>query len=427
MWYGYGRKCQYYTFFEIEKMKIIEKNISEIKEYSKNAKKHPSDQVKQIANSLKRFGWKQPLVIDSNNVLVVGHGRLLGAKEAGIQTAPCVIADDLTEAEIKAYRLADNKLNESEWDLELLDIELEELDELSDIDMSDFGFEILDEQDSDREIIEDDYDGEVPEEPRAKVGDIYQLGEHRLICGDSTDVNVIDRLMDGVKADCVFTDPPYNVAIGSKNAVLNEMNHAKRGHRVETEIAGDKGLTDAEIGEQLWRPAFQNMADYAKDDCSIYVTMPQGGTHMMMMMADACWQVKHELMWLKNQPTFSMGRLDYDYKHEPIMYGWKKTHNFYGKGKFTKSVWEIDKPRESKLHPTMKPIELIANALENSTKENDCVLDVFGGSGSTLIACEQLNRKCYMAELDPHYIDVIIDRYEKFTGKKAILISESEE
>jgi DNA modification methylase len=233
--------------------------------------------------------------------------------------------------------------------------------------------------------------------------------------------------MDGVKADCVFTDPPYNVAIGSKNAVLNEMNHAKRGHRVETEIAGDKGLTDAEIGEQLWKPAFQNMADHAKDDCSIYVTMPQGGTHMMMMMmmmADACWQVKHELMWLKNQPTFSMGRLDYDYKHEPIMYGWKKTHNFYGKGKFTKSVWEIDKPRESKLHPTMKPIELIANALENSTKENDCVLDVFGGSGSTLIACEQLNRKCYMCELDPKYCDVIIQRYENFTGQKAVKINE---
>lgn len=254
--------------------------------------------------------------------------------------------------------------------------------------------------------------------------DESEIHSHRLICGDSTDITVIDRLMDGVKADMVFTDPPYNVAIGSKNAVLNEMNHAKRGHRVETEIAGDKGLTDAEIGEQLWKPAFQNMADYAKDDCSIYVTMPQGGTHMMMMMADACWQVKHELMWLKNQPTFSMGRLDYDYKHEPIMYGWKKTHNFYGKGKFTKSVWEIDKPRESKLHPTMKPIELIANALENSTKENDCVLDVFGGSGSTLIACEQLKRKCYMCELDPHYVDVIIQRYInlKGTDKEVFLI-----
>ena len=244
-----------------------------------------------------------------------------------------------------------------------------------------------------------------------------------MICGDSTDIAVIDRLMDGVKADMVFTDPPYNVAVGSKNKILNEQDG---GCRNETEIAGDKGMTDAEIGEQLWKPAFQNMADHSKDDCSIYVTMPQGGTHMMMMMmmADACWQVKHELMWLKNQPTFSMGRLDYDYKHEPIMYGWKKTHNFYGKGKFTKSVWEIDKPRESKLHPTMKPIELIANALENSTKENDCVLDVFGGSGSTLIACEQLNRKCYMAEISPEFCDVIIQRWEDFTGQEAVLLEE---
>lgn len=140
---------------------------------------------------------------------------------------------------------------------------------------------------------------------------------------------------------------------------------------------------------------------------------------MMMMMADACWQVKHELMWLKNQPTFSMGRLDYDYKHEPIMYGWKKTHNFYGKGQFTKSVWEIDKPRESKLHPTMKPIALIANAILNSSQEGDNILDVFGGSGSSLIASEQLNRKCYMMEMSPKYVDVIIKRWEEYTGKKA--------
>jgi DNA modification methylase len=215
----------------------------------------------------------------------------------------------------------------------------------------------------------------------------------------------------------VFTDPPYNVAIGSKNAFLNSVQ--KAGCCCE-DIENDKGMTDAEIGEQLWKPAFQNMADNAQDDCSIYVTMPQGGTHMMMMMmADACWQVKHELMWLKNQPTFSMGRLDYDYKHEPIMYGWKKTHNFYGKGLFTKSVWEYDKPRKCNLHPTMKPVALIANALLNSSVEGNNILDLFGGSGSTLIACEQLNRKCYMMEMSPKYVDVIIKRWEEYTGKKA--------
>ena len=402
-------------------LKIEYLPVTALKPYDRNARKHRDMDVDAIVKSIEEFGFDDPIGIwSADNLIVEGHGRLLAAKKLGVETVPCIRLDHLTDEQRRAYALAHNKTAEnSEWDFDILP---EELESIVDIDMSQFGFEInLDEE---QEIVEDEVP-EVPEEPRTKLGDIYQLGNHRLICGDSTDPAVIDRLMDGVKADMVFTDPPYNVAIGSKNAVLNEMNHAKRGHRVETEIAGDKGLTDAEIGEQLWKPAFQNMADNAKDDCSIYVTMPQGGTHMMMMMmADACWQVKHELMWLKNQPTFSMGRLDYDYKHEPIMYGWKKTHNFYGKGKFTKSVWEIDKPRESKLHPTMKPIELIANALQNSTKENDAVLDVFGGSGSTLIACEQLNRKCYMCELDPHYCDVIVDRWEKFTGEKAVLLND---
>jgi DNA modification methylase len=168
------------------------------------------------------------------------------------------------------------------------------------------------------------------------------------------------------------------------------------------------------------------MLNVANDDCALYVTMPQGGTHMMMMMMmihEAGWQVKHELMWLKNQPTFSMNRLDYDYKHEPILYGWNKKHEFYGNGKFNKSVWEIDKPKKSNLHPTMKPIELIVNAIQNSSKDDDIVLDVFGGSGSTLIACEQTNRRCFMMELDPKYIDVIINRWETFTGQKAVKLN----
>ena len=225
--------------------------------------------------------------------------------------------------------------------------------------------------------------------------------------------------MDGCKADMVFTDPPYNVAIGSKNAFLNSVQPSER---CCEDIANDKGMTDEEIGQQLWFPAFRNMLDVANDVCALYVTMPQGGTHMMMMMMihEAGWQVKHELMWLKNSPTFSMNRLDYDYKHEPILYGWNKKHEFYGKGEFNKSVWEYDKPKKCNLHPTMKPIALIANAILNSTKENENVLDVFGGSGSTLMACEETNRRCFMMDLDPKYIDVIIKRWETFTGKKAV-------
>jgi site-specific DNA-methyltransferase (adenine-specific) len=399
------------------KKEFVLLRTSAIKPYENNPRINDSA-VDAVIESINQCEYIDPIEIDENNVILSGHTRLKALQKLKIKSADCIRVTGLTEEQKRKYRLLTNKTGElADWDLEKLGAELDDLD-FGDFD---FGFDLPEENDEPQEISEDNYEEPAPKQPKSKLGDIYELGNHRLICGDCTDKNIIDKLMNGEKADMVFTDPPYNVAIGSKNAVLNEMNHTKRGHRVETEIAGDKGLTDAEIGEQLWRPAFQNMADHAKDDCSIYVTMPQGGTHMMMMMmADACWQVKHELMWLKNQPTFSMGRLDYDYKHEPIMYGWKKTHNFYGKGKFTKSVWEIDKPRESKLHPTMKPIELIANALENSTKENDCVLDVFGGSGSTLIACEQLNRRCFMCELDPKYVDVIIDRWEKFTGKKAV-------
>jgi len=360
-------------------------------------------------------------------VIIGGNMRYRACKEIGYKELPCKVLDTETPVEkLRQYAIKDNEnFGEYDWDIVANEWDTAEMEDWGVELPTDWGAELDGEEIEQKEIVED----EIPEnvETKCKKGEIWQLGRHRLMCGDSTDGGDVALLMNGERADLVFTDPPYNVAIGSKNAVLNEMNHARRGHRVETEIAGDKGLTDAEIGEQLWKPAFQNMADHAKDDCSIYVTMPQGGTHMMMMMmmmADACWQVKYELMWLKNQPTFSMGRLDYDYKHEPIMYGWKKTHNFYGKGKFTKSVWEIDKPRESKLHPTMKPIELIANALENSTKENDCVLDVFGGSGSTLIACEQLNRACYMMELDPHYCDVIIARWEKLSGGTAVKIED---
>ncbi len=254
---------------------------------------------------------------------------------------------------------------------------------------------------------------------RSKRGEVYALGRHRLMCGDSTSAEDVARLMAGEKADMIYTDPPYNVSIGERNAAINRegKKHGQKnlGGRVERPIEGDQGWSDEECGEKLWRPAFQNMADNAADHCSIYVSMPQGGTHMMMMMMmRGSWQVKHELMWLKDQPTFSMGRLDYDYKHEPICYGWKKTHRFHGKGQFTKSVWEIPKPRSSKEHPTMKPVELVVNALQNSSADGEIVLDLFGGSGTTLIACEQTNRVARLMELDPHYCDVIRRRWAEF-------------
>ena len=403
----------------MEQFNIEWKDIASVKPYARNAKKHDETQIANVAESIRQFGWQQPIVCDADGVIIIGHCRLLAAKKLGLKKVPVKTVDNLSDEQVKKLRALDNKLNESEWDFDLL------AEDIGDLDFS--GFDIdwgLPEDEEEKEIIED----ELPEvdeesEPICKLGDIWQLGRHRLICGDSTDRATVERLMDGKKADMVFTDPPYNVAIGSKNAFLNSVQKAGR---CTEDIAGDKGMTDEEISEKLWEPAFQNLRDSAKDDCSIYCTMPQGGTHMMMMMMMMCsagWQVKHELMWLKNSPTFSMGRLDYDYKHEPILYGWAKTHKFYGKGEFNKSVWEIDKPSKSDLHPTMKPIRLIANALQNSSKENDLIIDFFGGSGSTLIACEQLNRVCYMMELDPKYCDVIIKRWENLTGQKAVKIS----
>lgn len=405
-------------------MQIHDIPIGKLIAYDKNAKIHSDKQNREIANSLLRFGWKQPLVVDRNNVLIVGHGRLEGAKIASLTdsrflTATCIIADDLTDEEIKAYRLADNKLNESPWDFDLLS---DELSDITALDMSEFGFDMSAFEEEPAEVVEDDYNEELPEEPKAKHGDIYQLGRHRLMCGDSTKAEDMSALMGDDKADMVFTDPPYNVAIGSKNAFLNSVQKAGR---CCEDIANDKGMSDEEIGETLWLPAFERMRENSKDCCNIYVTMPQGGTHMMMMMMmmKAGWQVKYELMWEKNSPTFSMGRLDYDYQHEPICYGWNKSHVFYGKGEQNKSIWKFDKPRKCDLHPTMKPIPLVVNALMNSSKENDIILDAFGGSGTTIMACEQTKRNARLMEFDSKYVDVIIDRWEKFTGQKAVKLN----
>ena len=240
---------------------------------------------------------------------------------------------------------------------------------------------------------------------------MYELGNSILMCGDSTNPEDVARLMGGEKADMVFTDPPYNVNYADKNSFLN---NADKGNKIQQEIENDNYEDDEECGKNLWLPAFKNLFENAKDKCSLYVTMPQGGAHMMMMMMikEAGWQVKHELIWVKNNHV--LGRVDYYYKHEPILYGWKKNHKWIGGGKFDKSVWEIPKPLKSDLHPTMKPIELIENAILNSSEENDLILDLFGGSGSTLIASEKNKRKARLMELSPMYCDVIRRRYTKW-------------
>lgn len=403
-------------------MNIVERKLSEITPYENNPRRN-DDAVPLVANSIKEFGFKQPIVIDKDGVIVAGHTRYLAAKKLKLKTVPCVIADDLTEEQVKAYRLADNKVSEAaEWDFELLD---NELNGIFDIDMEDFGFfdfEIPELADEKSEIIEDDYDGELPQQPKTKAGDIYALGNHRLMCGDTSDTLSLAEFLGGVKADMVFTDPPYGVSIGDKNKALNAIQWSGR----QTENIENDTLSEEELYELL-KAAFINIRENCADDACYYVTSPQGGSlglmMMMMMMRDAGLEVRHILMWEKNSATFSIGRLDYDYQHEPIFYTWTKSHHNYRNGENRTTVWKYPKPRKCDLHPTMKPVELIANAIMDGTEEGMTVLDGFGGSGSTLIACEQTNRVCYMVELDPKYCDVIIDRWEQFTGKKAVLIN----
>lgn len=396
----------------MDKLKIEYVDINSIKPYKNNAKLHPKEQIEQIKKSIEQFGMDDPIGIWKDEI-VEGHGRLIACKELGYTEVPIIRLDHLTDEERKAYTLAHNKLTmNSDFDIDILNDELMSIDT---IDMTDFGFDLDFDVEEEQEVIEDEVP-DIPEEPKAKLGDIYQLGNHRLMCGDSTSIDDVNLLLNNGKMDLLFTDPPYNVSMENKSKeVLNSNNYS----HIEND---DLSMEDFKI---FLNKIFKNANESLKDDASYYVFTCQGGDNemmMMMMMRENGIKCRHQIIWVKDAPVFSMGRLDYDYKHEPILYGWKKKHNFYRKGEQDKSVWEY-KRTENKLHPTMKPIELICNALKNSTKENDAVLDLFGGSGSTLIACEQLNRKCYMMELDPHYIDVIIQRWENFTGEKAIKLN----
>ena len=270
------------------------------------------------------------------------------------------------------------------------------------------------------EIEEDEFDEAAePIVCRCKRGDVWQLGNHRVMCGDSANSAEVANLMGGGLADMVFTDPPYGVSIGDKNKALNSVQKAGRCcENIKNDTLGAEELYP------ILTAAMTNARLNCKPDASYYVTSPQGGELglMMMMMKDAGLPVRHMLVWVKNCATFSLGRLDYDYQHEPIFYTWTSKHHNYRKGENRTTIWKYDKPRKCDLHPTMKPVALVANAMMDATLEGDIILDVFGGSGTTLIAAEQLNRSARLMELDEHYCDVIITRWEKLTGKQAVKI-----
>lgn len=387
--------------------------------------------VDSVAASIKEFGFKQPIVIDKDKVVVAGHTRLKASKKLGLEEVPCIIADDLTEEQIKAYRLADNKVAESaDWDLQKLELELKALE---DVDMSQFGFD-LEEFEDDIQIEEDDFDDQEDEEPFVKQGQIWKLGKHRLMCGDSTKKEDVEKLMDGELADMMVTDPPYNVNYESSAG----------------KIANDN-LKSNEFLEFLSK-AMGCASNAIKSGGAYYVWYATAESRNFQ---NACTSqnllVKQILIWVKNQ--FVLGRQDYQWIYEPCLYGWKEgAAHYFTDSRAETTVFEDrknfkdmkkeelieildklfentdvireNKPTKSELHPTMKPVGLFARLIRNSSKKNERVLDLFGGSGTTLIACEQLGRKAYLMEYDEHYASVIVKRWEDYTGQKAELLNE---
>lgn len=384
-------------------MEIVNKNIEDIKMYENNPRNNDGA-VEYVANSIKEFGFKVPIVLDKNNVIVAGHTRYKAAKLLNLKELPCIIADDLSDEQIKAFRLIDNKAAElSSWNIDLLNIELENI---KDINMELFDFKIDNILEN---VIDDDYEVELPEEPKSKIGNIYRLGNHYLMCGDSTKTEDLDKLMNNQLANLIVTDPPYNVNYEGKSG-----NNLK--------IMNDN-LDDNSFYNFL-KSAYDNLYIHTEAGGSIYVFHSDTeGLNFRKSFKESGFKLAECLIWVKN--AFVMGRQDYQWRHEPVLYGWKPgASHYFIDDRTLDTILEFDKPNRNKEHPTMKPIELIAYLIRNSSNTNDIVLDIFGGSGSTMIACEQLNRSCYMMELDPRYCDVIIDRWEKFTNKKAELINE---
>lgn len=372
-------------------MEIVMRKVSELTPYDKNAKTHDATQVANVANSIKRFGWQQPIVIDEQGVVVIGHCRLMAAKKLKLKEVPVTIASGLTEDEIKELRIADNKTNESPWDLNLLAEDIEGLD-FEGFDL-DFG---LDEDVAGvtaDEVVEDDFDVTPPEQPKAKLGDIYQLGRHRLMCGDSTRMRDVDMLLAGQKIDVVFTDPPYNVAFNGRSG--------------DFDIIKNDNLSDAEFSAFIdsTTTVIKTVAPAAY---YVWCNWKFYGILQEKLVFKSC------IVWAKN--VFGLGK-GYRHQHEFCLFNGTLDEEIHDES----DLWEIKKDH-SYLHPTQKPVELSCRALGNHKNAKN-VLDLFGGSGSTLIGCEQMNRTCFMMELDPKYVDVIIARWENFTGKKAVLLN----
>ena len=416
-------------------LKIIYKKTAELLPYARNARTHSDSQVAQLAASIKEFGFNNPVAIDADGMILCGHGRVMAAQRLGMDQVPTVCLAHLTDIQKKAYILADNKLAlNAGWDNDMLKVELEDL-KFSDFDLDLVGFstEELDEimnQNEEPEVEEDDYTVAVPEEPKAKLGEIYILGKHRLMCGDSTSIADVEKLMGDQKADLLLTDPPYNVDYeGGTDKKL----------KIKNDNMEDQAF------RQFLIDVYKAADHVMKPGAPFYIWHADSeGANFRGAAKDMAWQIRECLIWVKN--SLVLGRQDYNWRHEPCLYGWKAgaAHYFTDSRSETTVIEDqvnVDKlskdelktlckrllepscettvihekkPSINDIHPTMKPVKRFGRLVKNSSKRNDIVLDLFGGSGTTIVACEQLNRRAYLMELDPAYVDACVQRYIRF-------------
>jgi DNA modification methylase len=383
--------------------------------YARNARTHSPEQVAQIAASIAEFGWTNPILVGADGVVIAGHARLLAARKLGISDVPVIVLDHLSDSQRRALVIADNRLAlNAGWDEEMLRVELEALreDEFN-LDLLGFGVDEMDALLAEPEaaIAGNTDDDAVPETPETAVtvpGDVWLLGDHRLLCGDATQIDAVEKVMAGGLADMVFTDPPYNVNYGA--TMKDKLRGKKR--KIANDNLGD-GF------EQFLRDACTNILTVTKG--AVYICMSSSELHTLQKaFRDAGGHWSTFVIWAKN--TFTMGRSDYQRQYEPILYGWKEgSDHFWCGARDQGDVWFVKKPVSNDLHPTMRPVELVERAIRNSSKSRDTVLDPFGGSGSTLIACEKAGRQARLIELEPKYCDVIVRRWEEFSGKQAVL------
>ena len=391
-------------------LKIVYKKTEDLIPYARNSRTHDDAQVAQIAASIKEFGWTNPILLDGENGIIAGHGRVMAAQKLGESKVPTIELAHMTDIQKQAYIIADNKLAlNAGWDEQILALELDDLKDAGyDLGLTGFSLDEIDAltpEELPDGLTDEDAVPEIPDEPITKLGDIYKLGNHRLMCGDSTSIDAVDKLMDGQKADMVFTDPPYGVSYTGG---------AKKWDGIKNDSLQNENLVD------FLNSVFNCAVISTKDSAPWYVWHASNtSADFYQALQQAGKKPSAQIIWVKNIMAGGFG--DYRGKHEPCIYCSGGKNAWHG-GRDQHTIWNVDRERNYQ-HPTQKPVALAEKALGNSSKSGDMIIDLFGGSGSTLIACEKQNRHARLMELDPKYCDVIVKRWEDFTGKKAELLS----